>query len=383
MAPPPKATVRGTSPRERGVDRATTTPDPDPDRGVDLGGVWDEHGNYWYTDEAGTTMVWQESAQQWQLIAGPEQAIRVEGRAPLTDEDRAYVASRDAMLKRHFGAPARQFGRVGVMGGPGRIVGKMISEAWSNEYYDLGAVDPTHTGFMNKLSDDFKQVEAEIIADNARQDAEADAQTAHAHGELYQMLVVVASNDKLERELEAEVAAGTTKKVGSPVRAPGRVEGFINDLTGTYRDELVKIKRAEPTATASRHGMVAEKITLERVPQLARARGLNFDHIMVNNFIVGVTGPKGGQLTAEMGSPHYGFIAELKKSPGAVKGWQAQGHLIAVDHSLNFPHGGLYVRIFGENYKPGKGVDRRAMGGALQKKPKLPRSRTRPRTRIK
>ena len=73
-----------------------------------------------------------------------------------------------------------------------------------------------------------------------------------------------------------------------------------------------------------------------------------------------------------MGSPHYGFIIELKKSPQAVKGWQAQGHLIAVDNSLNFKWGGVYARIYGENYKAGAGVDRRAMGGALSRKPKPP-----------
>ena len=81
-----------------------------------------------------------------------------------------------------------------------------------------------------------------------------------------------------------------------------------------------------------------------------------------------------------MGSPHYGFIVELKKSPKALKGWQAQGHLIAVDNSLNFKWGGVYVRIFGENYRPGAGVDRRVMGGALKNKPNPPRP---PRIRIR
>jgi hypothetical protein len=384
MAPPKKSSVRGTAEHERAVTRPSSAAEVDPDRGVELGGHWDANNNYWYADESGRILMWEESTQQWHHVATPEAAIRVKGRIPITDEDRAYMASRDALLKRHYGAPARQFGRVGVMGGPGRIVGKMIAETWSNDYWDLGAVDPTRTGFMNKLSDDFKQAEADIIADYTRRDARAEAETAHAHGDLYQMFVAVASNDKLEKELEGEVAAGTTKKVGSPVRSPARVEGFINDLATLYRDELVKIKDAEPKATASRHGTVAEQRTLAQVPRLAKARGLNFGHIMVNNFIIGVTGPRGGQLSAEMGSPHYGFVIEFKKSPKAMsgRGWQSQGHLIAVDHSLNFPHGGLYVRIFGENYKPGAGVDRRAMGGALDKKPKPPKA-PKPRGRLK
>lgn len=119
---------------------------------------------------------------------------------------------------------------------------------------------------------------------------------------------------------------------------------------------------------------------MAKVPALAKARGLNPGHIQVGNYLVGVTGPRGGQLTAEMGSPHYGFMVELKKSPKAVRGWQAQGHLIAVDNSLNYRWGGVYVRIYGENYKPGASVDRRAMGGALKNKPKRPKA---PRSRLR
>jgi hypothetical protein len=383
MAPPPKTTVRGTSPQERGVTRATTRPDPDPDRGVDLGGVWDENGNYWLTDEAGRVMLWQESAQQWQVIATPDQAVQMRGVAPMTDADRAYVANRDALLKRVYGAPAREFGRTGVMGGPGRVVGKMTAEALDKVGHVIPVEYVPFAGEMNQKSQEFLAAEAEMIADAKRRDAEAEAQTAKAHGELYQMPVVVASTPKLEKELEATVAAGTTKKVGSPIRAPARVEGFINDIAAEYREQILKAKTEEPKATASRHGILAEQRTLAKLPELAQARGLNPGHIMWGNVPVGVTGPRGGALSAEIGSPHYGFMIELKKSPKAVKGWQAQGHLIAVDHSLNYPWGGVYARIYGEKYKPGAEVDRRAMGGALGKKlPKPPKVRA-PRTRLR
>ena len=136
-----------------------------------------------------------------------------------------------AAYKRHLGAPGRQFGQT-LLGGPGRIVGKMAAEAVSNEYLDLSVLD--RTGTLKHYSDEFKQVEAEMSADYKRQDQEAEARTAHARGDLYQMLVAVASNDQLEKEKEHEaaVAAGTTRKVGSPVRAPARVEGFISDVTG-------------------------------------------------------------------------------------------------------------------------------------------------------
>ena len=379
MGPRNRTTIRGTSPSERGVTRAASSPDPD--RGVDLGGVWDEHGNYWYADDDGTTWVWSEAEQQWRMLASPSHAVQLRGEAPLSEADKAYFASQQAAYKRHLGAPGRQFGQT-LFGGPPRIVGKMAAEAITNEYVDLGALD--QTGILTNLSDQFKEAEADLSAQYVQQDAEAEARVAHERGELFQVPVAVASNKVLEEELKAEhgtaVAAGTTKRVGSPVRSPARVEGFIGDVARVYREELVAAKKAEPNATASRHGTLAEQRTLKKVPELARARKLNPGHIQVGNFRVGVTGPRGGQLSAEMGSPHYGFMIELKKSPKAVRGWQAQGHLIAVDYSLDFKWGGVYVRIYGENYKPGAGVDRRAMGGKLKRKPKRTR-RPRPRLR--
>ncbi len=111
---------------------------------------------------------------------------------------------------------------------------------------------------------------------------------------------------------------------------------------------------------------MAEQRTLAQVDTVARARGLNPGHISVGNFPMGVTGPRGGAVSAEMGSPHYGFVVELKKSPKAVGGLQAEAHLLSVDKSLNFPRGGVYARIYGENYK-GKGVDRRGMGSDRDK----------------
>ena len=80
---------------------------------------------------------------------------------------------------------------------------------------------------------------------------------------------------------------------------------------------------------------------------------------------MGVTGPKGGAVSAEMGSPYYGFVVEAKKSPKAVGGDQAEAHLLSVNKSLNFPEGGVFYRIYGEGYK-GSGIDRQPMGAELE-----------------
>jgi hypothetical protein len=115
--------------------------------------------------------------------------------------------------------------------------------------------------------------------------------------------------------------------------------------------------------------MLAERQTLAQLDKLARKRGLNPGHIQGGSFPVGVTGPKGGVSTAEIGSPHYGFMVELKKSPKADRWSQTEAHLVSVDNSFNFPRGGVYLKIYGENYKAGAGVYRRAMAGTKGRKP--------------
>ncbi len=46
------------------------------DEGIDLGGVWDELGNYWYTDDWGNTWIGP-GGKNWKLLAGPNDATRV------------------------------------------------------------------------------------------------------------------------------------------------------------------------------------------------------------------------------------------------------------------------------------------------------------------
>ena len=92
---------------------------------------------------------------------------------------------------------------------------------------------------------------------------------------------------------------------------------------------------------------------------------------MSKNFPMGITGPRGGMVSAEMGSPHYGFVVELKKSPKAVGPMQAEAHLVSVGNSVNFPDRGVYARIYGEKYK-GKGVFRQRHGRRTGQEKEIP-----------
>ena len=46
----------------------------------------------------------------------------------------------------------------------------------------------------------------------------------------------------------------------------------------------------------------------------------------------------------------------LKKSPKAVRGYQAFAQLLAIDEGINFPRGGTYFRIYGEGFSKGQGM---------------------------
>ena len=75
--------------------------------------------------------------------------------------------------------------------------------------------------------------------------------------------------------------------------------------------------------------------------------GMKPGSVWIGNFPVGVTGPKGGQHSAEAASHYHNFIIELKKSPGAVTPDQAQAHAVAVGERVNFRRRPAYWRIYG------------------------------------
>jgi hypothetical protein len=348
---------------------------------VDSGGQWDDYGVYWHVDEEGRTSLWTEAKREWRVLGTPDDAMKLSGLAPSTvAANRAAEANNDA-YRRFLHGPARQYARdYGVIGVPTILTGKLAAAAVEKGQQVISpelsiAVSPG-TVLLENNSQRLRDVEAEIAAEKDRRDMIAEAQIAHEHGELFRMPVVVASTEQIDESapLDPMVVAGTTTQTGKPARSPARVEGLIRDITATYRGEIVNARRANPRATASWVGLEAERRTLAQVDTLARARGLNPGHIWVQNFPMGVTGPKGGAVSAEIGSPHYGFVVELKKSPNAVGGFQAEAHLVSVNNSLNFPEGGVYFRIYGERYK-GFGVDRLQMGAELERqKVKLPRA---------
>lgn len=90
----------------------------------------------------------------------------------------------------------------------------MAADAVKNDYVDLSALD--RTGILGNLSDQFNEAEAEIIEQNKVEDAEAEARTANAHGELYQFPVAIASNSNIEEEVGGTVAAGVTRRSDHP-----------------------------------------------------------------------------------------------------------------------------------------------------------------------
>jgi hypothetical protein len=338
--PPGRATEqRATAPAQR----ATAWGDP---AGVDLGGTWDQHGNYWYTDEnTGSNWVWQEPQKQWTQLSTPADAIHVQGRAPGGQGVNPYVAFNQGIGTR-WGQTHGLFLGIGAapIAEPMAFVGEKGAVV-------VGSLVPGGQGFLlagPPLAHARKEMTAirERWEEEAKQrDREWEILQAEGRGDLYRVPLVV----------------GATAPEGPAGKTPARVQDFVDRITDTYRTEITKARARLPNASASEIGRVAEKATLEQVEPLARAAGLDPGHIWVGDFPVGVTGPKGGASTAEMGSQKYGFIVELKKSPRAVRGYQADAHRVAVEEAVNFEKGGAYYRVYGENYE-GEGVDTYKMG---------------------
>lgn len=194
-----------------------------------------------------------------------------------------------------------------------------------------------------------------------------EAKAAHERGDLYQLPLIVSDRAALEDPEGAPVAAKSLQRAPvKPARGGSkrklsvreRVEAFANDLAKRYREEIAAARKANPKATHSLVGILGEKKTLEAVGDLAKKWKLDPNKIWVGDFPAGVTGPKGGVITTEIGSTFYKFMLELKKSPRAVRAHQAQAHLVGIEHTANFPRGGRYYRVYGEGFKPGAGTFR-------------------------
>ncbi len=127
-----------------------------------------------------------------------------------------------------------------------------------------------------------------------------------------------------------------------------RVQGFVDDLAAAYRDAISAARTGNPRATPSQIGRTGERVALGRVEALARRWSLDPSRVWVGDVPVGVTGPSGGVISAEIGSPYYKFLIELKKSPAAVRRYQAVAQMLSVDESINFPNGGRLYRVYGE-----------------------------------
>jgi hypothetical protein len=197
----------------------------------------------------------------------------------------------------------------------------------------------------------------------------SEAQAAYERGDLYQLPVLIAEDAAVDAvpgpepgsaplSLQRAPAAKGTRTTASMRRLStrDRVDRFINDLANEYREGIAAAREKYPAETASVIGTEGEKMTLRNVVPLARKWGLDPNRIAVGDVPVGVTGAKGGVITAEAVSTYYKFMVELKKSPRAVRRYQAEAHLVAIEKGANFPGGGRFFRIYGERFGQGRGA---------------------------
>ena len=334
------------------------------ENGVDLGGTWDEYGNYWYfEEESGYTWVWLEPQKQWQLVSTASDAVRLTGVAPPPPKPPAkpkVPAPVNPYQAWAAGIGTRYFARTGPFGIGALPVAHGAAFAFDKGSTVLGTLvhpayllagPPAHhvREQMNEILDTWTDEAEEHERD--WQDLQAEGR-----GDLYRLPVSVMTDDK-DSVPPPPVAVGTSKQVGPRSRIPARVEAFANDIKTTYRKAVVDAKRQNPRASPSKIGRIAEKTTLDAAESLARANGLNPEYIWIGDFPVGVTGPRGGVITAEMGSQKYKFIIELKKTTKSDRPSQTKAHEAAVEEGVNFEDGVLYLKIRGENFK-GEGVER-------------------------
>ena len=233
----------------------------------------------------------------------------------------------------------------------------------------LKEIDPAEAVMTILQSYAVYQTVKGTVEDAQQRAAEREEEDAARRGDLFQLPVFIRTDADLEAD-DSSPAARTAptastaarrlarvpaKKAGAGARRPlrQRVQGFADAVADRYRDDIAAARKANPTGTASLIGIEAEKATLGEVPRLAAKWGLNHEHIWVGGFPVGVAGPKGGVITAEMGSTYYKFMIELKKSLRAVRKFQAEAHFLAVEEGINFPKGVRYFRIYGENFAAG------------------------------
>ena len=115
-----------------------------------------------------------------------------------------------------------------------------------------------------------------------------------------------------------------------------KAQQFVQRISEVYKEAVAKFE-AEGIWKPPEIGRKAEKYTLERVPQELTRLKMNPRAVEVGNVMVGATGPKGGQVTVEILSRYYNFMIELKKSPEANRGWQAQAQQIAAKEVFTRP----------------------------------------------
>jgi hypothetical protein len=253
----------------------------------------------------------------------------------------------------------------GAFGLAGRTAGKDVAAIGKSA---LPHVDPAQALTVLLQSYGVVKMVAGTVEDAKARTAAAEE--AHERGYLFQLPLLIdefaelaGAQQTMPRDAASGVpSAGRTlsrapaKKGAAKIKMRERVQGFADAVADEFRTGIADARKANPRATASVIGLQAEKVALDKVPALAKKWGLDANRIFVGSVPVGVTGPKGGVISAEAASKFYKFMIELKKSPKAVRGYQAIAQLLALEEGINFPRGGTYFRIYGEGFRKGQGM---------------------------
>jgi RHS repeat-associated protein len=260
------------------------------------------------------------------MIVGAREAAR----------EAARIEARNQAYRNHYAAPGNQYARQSrIFNHPAaRPLARYLALPTMKAYTIISAYfNPVAGAGLDPIehAEELFEKEQERLTEEAK---EHEREVAELKGDLYRLPVTVMAGITITKQIKANI------------------DTFVNSVAKNFRKNIIAEYNKNPNARPSEIGRNAEQATLRSVPRLARAAGLDPGYIHVGDFPVGVTGPRGGAITADLGSTNYGFWIELKKSVKANRSSQTQGQNVAISERVNFeasvrPRG---YKIYAENY---------------------------------